>query len=377
MCRRCVRRIGTRMWRRGANVNGDVANFVETEQIIQANGYVASYVQVRGSIPVLWEQVVDLTYKPKIKLFDLDETPKVVERHFQDLTERYGSIVAVDLVNQHGGEAVLGGAFANAMQKISSVNDNIYYVPFDFHRICGQVKFERLSSLYDDLRDKLVKQGYLLMMENGEVLETQKGVVRTNCIDCLDRTNVTQSLLGRKSLEVQLQKMKIIEPVDSISRFPDLDAKFKALWADHGDNVSIQYSGTSALKGDFVRFGRRTIYGLLKDGYSALARYYYNNLQDGKRQDALDLAAGHYRATRGFSFREERTPVKFLTYLPLVSAVLFASILLTTRSLRNARQDGYQVLYAILWASFTVAVTTLVRSNGRRFTSRPYLCGLN
>lgn len=38
--------IGTRMWRRGADSEGYVANFVETEQILQSKGFTASYVQV-------------------------------------------------------------------------------------------------------------------------------------------------------------------------------------------------------------------------------------------------------------------------------------------------------------------------------------------
>lgn len=33
---------------------------------------------------------------------------------------------------------------------------------------------------------------YFLLNEKGEKVEVQLGVVRTNCIDCLDRTNVTQ-----------------------------------------------------------------------------------------------------------------------------------------------------------------------------------------
>lgn len=37
---------GTRMWRRGADPDGYVANFVESEQIMQFNGYTASFVQV-------------------------------------------------------------------------------------------------------------------------------------------------------------------------------------------------------------------------------------------------------------------------------------------------------------------------------------------
>jgi hypothetical protein len=69
---------------------------------------------------------------------------------------------------------------------------NFRYIAFDFHRICGHIHFERLSSLYNDIREDLDKQGYYLVNAEGKILEKQKGVVRTNCIDCLDRTNVTQ-----------------------------------------------------------------------------------------------------------------------------------------------------------------------------------------
>ncbi|KAK1325658.1 Phosphoinositide phosphatase SAC7 [Acorus calamus] len=100
IARRCTRRTGTRMWRRGADADGYVANFVETEQIVQSKGFTASFVQVRGSIPLLWEQIVDLTYKPKFRIVKSEDAPRVVERHFLDLRKRYGSVLAVDLVNQ-------------------------------------------------------------------------------------------------------------------------------------------------------------------------------------------------------------------------------------------------------------------------------------
>ncbi len=32
----------------------------------------------------------------------------------------------------------------------------------------------------------------------GQVVSRQSGVIRTNCIDCLDRTNVVQGVLARK-----------------------------------------------------------------------------------------------------------------------------------------------------------------------------------
>ncbi|KDO71455.1 hypothetical protein CISIN_1g0098232mg [Citrus sinensis] len=101
IARRCTRRNGTRMWRRGADSDGYVANFVETEQVVQMNGFMASFVQVRGSIPFLWEQTVDLTYKPKFEILRAEEAPRVVERHFLDLRKKYGNVLAVDLVNKY------------------------------------------------------------------------------------------------------------------------------------------------------------------------------------------------------------------------------------------------------------------------------------
>ena len=55
--RRSTERCGTRLFVRGGDENGWVANYVETEQIVEFNGMTASFVQTRGSIPLLWQQV--------------------------------------------------------------------------------------------------------------------------------------------------------------------------------------------------------------------------------------------------------------------------------------------------------------------------------
>ncbi|KAA3479593.1 phosphoinositide phosphatase SAC6-like [Gossypium australe] len=296
IARRCTRRNGTRMWRRGADPVGHVANFVETEQIIQINGFTSSFVQVRGSIPFLWEQIVDLTYKPKFEIVRPEEAPQIAERHFLDLRKMYGSVLAVDLLNKHGGEGRLSDMFSNAMQPI--VSEDLRYLHFDFTKICGHVHFERLSFLYDQIADFLVKNGYFLLNEESEKME-QLGVVRTNCIDCLDRTNITQSMIARKILELQLRRIGVFAAEETISSHPKLDRCFRILWANHGDGISIQYSGTAALKGDLVRSGQRRVQGILKDRYISLKRYYLNNFSDGTKQDAIDLLQGHYKVSVG------------------------------------------------------------------------------
>ncbi|KAI9077356.1 hypothetical protein K1719_040669 [Acacia pycnantha] len=85
-------------------------------------------------------------------------------------------------------------------------------------------------------------------------MKEQLGVVRTNCIDCLDRSIVTQSMIGRNMLEFQLRRLGVFEAEETITSHPNLDEKFNIIWANHGDDISTQYSGTPALKGDFVSF---------------------------------------------------------------------------------------------------------------------------
>lgn len=55
------RRAGTRFNARGIDDSGNVANFVETETIFWTPaGYCFSYSQVRGSLPIFWEQAAGL-----------------------------------------------------------------------------------------------------------------------------------------------------------------------------------------------------------------------------------------------------------------------------------------------------------------------------
>lgn len=373
IARRCTRRNGTRMWRRGADSDGYVANFVESEQVVQMNGFMASFVQVRGSIPFLWEQTVDLTYKPKFEILRAEEAPRVVERHFLDLRKKYGNVLAVDLVNKHGGEGRLCEKFGNAMQNVAS--DDVRYLHFDFHHICGHVHFERLSILYEQIEDFLEKNGYLLLNEKGEKMKEQLGVVRTNCIDCLDRTNVTQSMIGRSMLEVQLRRIGIFGAEETINSHPNFDENFKILWANHGDDISLQYSGTPALKGDFVRCGQRTMQGIINDGWNALARYYLNNFCDGTKQDAIDLLQGHYivSVSRDITPPSQSAGLEAIASFPLALSLVLTGLFFATLSLRQVRYDLKHLLFSVVWASLSVALAAFVRANGRLFCNRPRL----
>ncbi|KAF9596442.1 hypothetical protein IFM89_011271 [Coptis chinensis] len=379
--RRCTRRLGTRMWRRGANLEGDTANFIETEQLLEIEGFRYSFLQVRGSIPLLWEQIVDLSYKPRIKIVNHEETPKIVQRHFNDLIQRYGEAMAVDLTEKHGDEGQLSMAFATEMQKVPQIR----YVSFDFHHFSSKSNFDHLQPLFDQISGDFEKQGYFLIDSGGQILMEQKGVVRANCIDCLDRTNVTQSYLAQKSLNSQLQRIGALSSTECISLFSDIYEKFRTIWAEQGDEISLEYAGTSALKGDLVRFGRQTVPGLIKDGVSALSRYYLNNFHDGIRQarfplfhkiDAMDLISGRYTVNRNSPSPFQLNGFESFSYLPVASAFVVGGITLTSITFNQVGRNAQHFVSAIIWAGLTAGAMAVVKANGRQFCSRPRLCDL-
>ena len=89
-------------------------------------------------------------------------------------------------------------------------NPDIEYVWFDFHGECKKMKWENLSKLVDIVKAKMLSYGYfmadldvgfgqreLINRQTCRILSTQSGVMRTNCMDCLDRTNVVQGVFSR------------------------------------------------------------------------------------------------------------------------------------------------------------------------------------
>lgn len=131
------------------------------------------------------------------------------------------------------------------------------------------MKFENVSALVEGLGPELGTSGFCWSDTNG-VIRKQKSIFRVNCMDCLDRTNVVQTALGKAVLESQLVKLGLAPPY---SQLPvELKVIFQALWANNGDVISRQYAGTNALKGDYTRTGERKISGMVKDGMNSANR---------------------------------------------------------------------------------------------------------
>ena len=150
------------------------------------------------------------------------------------------------------------------------------------------MKFENVTLLMDSIGSRLDTFGYTIM-QDGEIQSKQSGVLRTNCMDCLDRTNVVQSACGQRALEQQLKAENI-----SLSLQSDKSTQwFNTLWADNGDGISKQYASTSALKGDYTRTRQRDYKGVLTDATLSLSRYYSGIFRDFFSQAAIDFLLGN------------------------------------------------------------------------------------
>eukprot|EP00968_Pinguiococcus_pyrenoidosus_P012304 scaffold1071_cov252-Pinguiococcus_pyrenoidosus.AAC.3 len=89
--RRSKCRAGTRFCRRGVDAKGNAANEVETEQVLlHQDGSIQSFVQLRGSIPLLWRSPVNLKYAPKVEIEkDGSANAGAFKEHMIKLAETY------------------------------------------------------------------------------------------------------------------------------------------------------------------------------------------------------------------------------------------------------------------------------------------------
>jgi len=307
--RRSVKRAGLRYLRRGVDDQGFVANSVETEQILSSQTWdpaskIFSLVQIRGSMPLFFSQS-PYSFKPVVVTYGSEATNQTAfAKHFQTVKDRYGDVQVASLIDKHGTEVSIGELYEHHAKLLngesgresSSAEKKIDFEWFDFHHECKGMKFENVSLLIDKLGPKLDKFGWT-ETENSKVVTSQSGVLRTNCMDCLDRTNVTQSAVAGQVIQSQLEQLGL-----SIDLHSDPKTSwFNTLWADNGDAISKQYAGTAALKGDFTRTRKRAWTGALADFSLTLNRYYNNIFGDYFLQTCIDYMLGN----AGLSIFEE------------------------------------------------------------------------
>lgn len=222
-------RAGTRFNVRGCNDEGYVANFVETEQAIYLDGEVTSYLQTRGSVPLFWEQPGVQVGSHKVKLSrGFEATAPAFDRHMVMMKSRYGrqtiiNLLGTSLVGSKEGEAMLSNEFQKHHEM--SVHLDVPHIVFDYHQECrgNQTNLSKLK----DRMDKLCGSYGLFYACGDEVIQEQYGTIRTNCLDCLDRTNCVQTFVGLEVLNEQIKVIGLADKKQTLSRFEEV---FRQMW---------------------------------------------------------------------------------------------------------------------------------------------------
>ena len=272
-------RAGTRFNVRGTNDDGHVANFVETEQVIYLDNEVTSYVQTRGSVPLFWEQPGIQVGSHKVKISrGFEASAPAFDRHLNMIKQRYGQQVMVNLlgcsvIGSKEGEAMLSQLFQTRHNM--SEHSDVPHILFDYHQECRGGNMKNLSKLKAKV-EKYLESFSLFYAANNTVILEQTGTVRTNCLDCLDRTNCVQTFFALEILGKQLGLLKLLEKQQMVSRFEEV---FRQMWINNGNEVSKIYAGTGAIQGS----------SKLMDGARSAARTIQNNLLDSSKQEAIDI----------------------------------------------------------------------------------------
>ncbi|KAL0573290.1 phosphatidylinositol-3,5-bisphosphate 5-phosphatase [Marasmius crinis-equi] len=283
---------GARYLKRGVNAEGNVANEVETEQIVSealttpfyypakgdsedgrrnrgANPHFTSYVQYRGSIPIYWTQeTTSMNPKPPIEISVVDPFYTAAAKHFDNLFKQYGA--PIEILNLIKGkepvprESKLLAEYKQCTRYLNQFlpsGKKMIHRDWDMSRAYKQKSYDVISYLEDLAEESIQRTGFfhsgpepywhhLRRSEEGrgtseeqqlwrQTISLQNGICRVNCVDCLDRTNAAQFVFGKRALGHQLYALGVVDNPD-LSFDSDAVNMLTEMYHDHGDNADRQ-----------------------------------------------------------------------------------------------------------------------------------------
>ncbi|RDX41180.1 hypothetical protein OH76DRAFT_1365037 [Lentinus brumalis] len=339
IARRSRHHAGARYLKRGVNDEGNVANEVETEQIVSetlttpfyypatkdnANGRpgrrpspnFTSYVQYRGSIPLFWTQeITGVPAKPPIEIPVMDPFYTSAARHFDDLFKRYGTpVMILNLIKKREPQPRESKLLEEYTQCVRYLNQflppdkRMVYRAWDMARAYKEKTQDVIGYLEDLAEESIQMTGFFHTgpepfshylqndSDGGEyswrtTMSVQNGVCRTNCVDCLDRTNAAQFVFGKRALGHQLYALGVVD-TPNLAFDSDAVNMLTEMYHDHGDSLALQYTG-SALVNRVETYRRMPHWNShSRDIIENLRRFYANSLLDNDKQAAINLFLG-------------------------------------------------------------------------------------
>ncbi len=307
---------------------------------------------MRGSIPVYWTQdSSNMSPRPPIDISLVDPYYSAAALHFDELFHRYGTpVIVLNLIKskeKQEREVKLLRSFGECVAYLNQflpADQKIRYIAWDMSRaskdhnqdvigVLEDIAEETIettrffhsgpepsafrshastrndpnhpsgmrdapsgtrldgSSPHSQASERQSKGANLGGHTRRETILLQQGVARVNCVDCLDRTNAAQFVIGKAAFGHQLHALGLLDdpslPFDS-----DAVNMLTEMYHDLGDTIAMQYGGSALAHttDTYRKINQWTSHS--RDVLESMKRYYANSFADADKQAAINLFLG-------------------------------------------------------------------------------------
>ena len=286
------------MWRRGADENGHVANFVETEEIAIEPPHLYSFVQVRGSCPLFWTQnpTGELTrpfrYGPK------RESHRRANKHLNDMENEYGKDVVVCILTSRRGRE-------------KKITEEFEEIAKNRGLVCRQLDFNECMHREGAIAEYIHKfDGDIEVCEinDGVIVRRQTKFVRSNCCSCLDRCNVFQAMLSGNALADHIKG----------------NSGRSQMWIDHANELAREYAAAPGQKTSIQDAGKQSRISMIRDGINQATRFVNSLMLEGRLDDSYSVVTQE-RKIKGYR------PIGVIAWIWLLVSSLFVYVVIRLR----------------------------------------------
>lgn len=263
--------------------------------------------------------------RPPIEISVVDPYFSAAAIHFDDMLARYGSpVIILNLIKSQEKtprESKLLNAFTECVHYLNQFlppDKKMVYVAWDMSQASKSREQDVIETL-EEMAAEILEQTHFFHSgpeptrfefdyrkdgvdaQDGpsarrEDILLQTGVARVNCVDCLDRTNAAQFVIGKAAFGHQLHAMGLIDS-PYVGFDSDATDMLTEMYHDLGDTIALQYGGSHLVNTmeTYRKINQWTSHS--RDMLEGLKRYYANSFVDADKQAAINLFLGITRDT--------------------------------------------------------------------------------
>lgn len=303
IARRSVLNPGTRYAARGLNDSNSPGNEVECELLFFKDNKFWSERWRRGSIPIRWKTTLSSKLSSPKHRVEKDAFFNGTAEYFRKLIDRYGEIpircVSLLQTEEEHSENEIKGYFRRALEQLFDVGiTNVFFTPFDLNQhLHAEGSSEAMMDFLSYIAPLSDGDGFAKGELPNTITEPQHGLMRFNCADSLDRTNLATFYYAMrftadwcKENKVGLSKTPNADPNQPNKILDQTIIDFLAsAFVDSGNVVSRMYTNTPAIKVNAIKKFSPSIVVTQSDTNITLQRRMQNVVNDPIRQKLIEL----------------------------------------------------------------------------------------